>query len=241
MNVKDLVRDPARAQTAIKELPDGRLIAVKECKIYIPLRFSERSLAEIGVVNYIVGIFAIVTEGRYLGISLVNAMLQIEPSVTLKIKIDGVDYYEFTFMPGSTICSNVMLVKNDVLVYKIYNEIISKGRVPWYLGYEDLGNIFGTAKYHANANLGDNPEVTELIISLIARDKTDRTKYYRSTVHDRQEVLKNPPAYIPLKSVIYAASNTTNKLAGSYFSDGVVSALVSPSERSEKIESILLQ
>lgn len=240
MNFNALIRDPARVQTAIKETPDGRLIAVKECKIYIPLRFSERGLAEIGVENYIIGIYAIVTEDKYLGVSLVNGMMEIEPSVNLKIKIDGTDYYEFTFMPGSTICSNINLVKNDILVYKIYDEIISKGRVPWYLSYEDLGNIFGTAKYHANANLGDNPEVTELIISLIARSKQDRTKYYRSTVHDRQEMLSNPPAYIPLKSVIYAASNTTNKLAGSYFSEGVVSALVSPSERSEKIEAILL-
>jgi hypothetical protein len=126
-----------------------------------------------------------------------------------------------------------------VLVYKIYDEIISKGRVPWYLGYLELGQIFDTAGYHAGANIGKNQEVTELIISMISRSEKDRNKYYRTTIQSLDELMTNRPAFIPLRSVQYAATNTTNKLAGSYFSDALVSALVNPSDRVERIESLL--
>jgi hypothetical protein len=60
-------------------------------------------------------------------------------------------------------------------------------------------------------------------------------------VQSIDDIVKKPPVYIPLRSVTYTATNTTNKLAGSYFQEGLVSALVSPSERKERIESILLR
>jgi hypothetical protein len=239
MDVKKLIRDPKRVQAYLEELPDGSLVCKKAVKIYIPARFAERGLAQIGIETYIVGIYAIVVEDVYYGVSLVNAMMPIEPTSTLKIQIDGDDYYEFTFDAGSVVCPSTDLVKTDVLVYKIYDEIISKGRVPWYLGYLELGQIFDTAGYHAGANIGKNQEVTELIISMISRSEKDRNKYYRTTIQSLDELMTNRPAFIPLRSVQYAATNTTNKLAGSYFSDALVSALVNPSDRVERIESLL--
>jgi hypothetical protein len=132
-------------------------------------------------------------------------------------------------------------VQKDVLIYDIYNEILSKSNIPWYLSYNDLGSIFDTAKSLAGANVGENPEVTELLISIIARDKTDKNIYFRSTLESLDDLKTKSPAYISLKDVTYAASNTTNKLAGSYFSKAVVSALVNRSTRRERIESLLLK
>lgn len=238
MNIKSLVRDPSKIHEALQELDDFKVIAKQECKIYIPARFVERNLAELGVENYITGICAIVV-GDFYAVMNVCAMLKIEPVQTLKIRIQGEEYYEFYFPKGSTVITTTELVKKDTLVYRIYDEIISKGKVPWYLDYNDLGKIFDTAKLHAGANIGQNSEVTELIVSMIARDRVDKTKYYRTVINDLNDLKKNPPAYIPLRSVIYAATNTTNKLAGSYFATSTVSALVSPATRTERIEAIL--
>jgi hypothetical protein len=132
-------------------------------------------------------------------------------------------------------------VKTDTLVYRVYNEIIAGGHTPWYLGYAEMARIFDTARYHAGANVGQNHEVTELLISLIARNPKNRHEYYRATIQDMHDLVTNPPVFIPLRSVEYAASNTLNKLAGSYFSRGVVSALVSPSERVERLDALLTQ
>lgn len=239
MNPKLLKREPTKVHSYLRELEDGRLVTTKGCKIYIPTRFAERGLASIGIETHIVGIYAIVVEDLYYGVSMVNAMIRIEPTSTMKVVIEEEEYFEFMFEPGSTVMASTQLVKQDTLVYKIYDEIISKGRVPWYLGYLELGKLFDTAKYHAGANIGGNHEVTELIVSMIARDPKDRTKYYRQTVKTLDDLKRTPPAFIPLRSVTYAATNTTNKLAGSYFNDGLVSALVSPADRVERIEEIL--
>jgi hypothetical protein len=239
MELSELKRDAGKVHACLQELPDNRLVAIKPVKIYVPVRFAERGLAEIGVDTYICGIYAIVTEDNYYAVSLVNAMIRIEPSSMIKVKFKGVEYFEFSFDVGSTIISTTYLVKNDVLVYRIYDEIIAKGRVPWYLSYEDMGKLFDSAKYHAGANIGQESVVTELIISLIARQATNKVNYFRTTVKNLTDLATLKPVYIPLKSVTYGATNTTNKLAGSYHSVGVTSALVSPSERVERIELLL--
>lgn len=239
MDIRKLVRDATRVKACLKELPDHRLIAIKPVKIYIPSRFAERNLASVGVETYIVGIYGMVVEDTYYASSTVNAMISIEPTSIMKILINGDEYYEFSFDAGATVMTSTDLVQTETLCYRIYEEIIGKGRVPWYLGYTQLGKLFDTAKKHAGANIGENQEVTELIASLITRSMEDRTKYYRTEVVDLADLAARPPAFIPLRSVQYAATNTLNKLAGSYFQDGVVSALVSPADRTERIESLL--
>lgn len=239
MDIKKLVRNPSKIHDALVELPEGKLVCKKRLRIYIPVRFEERNLASVSTDIYIVGIYAIVLDDLYYGISLVNAMMRIEPTSTMKIDIDGVGYYEFTFEPGSTITPSVNLVKNDQLVYRIYDEIISKAKVPWYISYSDLGKLFDSAQYHAGANIGNQHEVTELLISLISRDNNNRHRYYRQSIENLNDVVTKPPAYISLRNVAYSATNTTNKLAGSYFNNGVVSALIEKSTRSEKLEKIL--
>ena len=239
MDISKLVRDPAKIHSSLVELPDGRVVCKSDLKIIIPSRFEERGLAFIGVDTSIIGIYAIILDDKYYGISLVNAMIKIEPTSTMKIDINGVGHYEFSFEAGSTVFSSINLVKNDKLVYKIYDEIISKARVPWYVSYPDLSRIFDSARHHAGANVGNEHEVTELLVSLISRNTKDRHRYYRQTVKSLEEIKNEPPEYISLRNVAYSATNTTNKLAGSYFSDGVISSLVDPSIRTEKIERIL--
>lgn len=237
MDPKKLKRDAGFVNKTLKEL-QGVLYATKPTFIYCPVRFSERDLAYIEAEINIVGIFAIVVEDKY-AVSTINAMMRIVPTSYKIVSIDETDYFEFYFEPGATVVANMNLVKTDVLVYSIYDEIISKGNIPWYLSYFELAGLFDTAQYHAGANIGTNREITELIVSLIARDEADRSRYYRRVVKSIEEVNKKPPVFIPMRSVIYAATNTLNKIAGSYMEPGIVSALVSPSDRVENIEQIL--
>lgn len=239
MDIKKLMHAPKEVKDALVELPDKRLVAKKPLKIYIPTRYAERGLASIGMETQIVGIFALVVGDVFYAINLWNAVVRIEPTSTMKVMQAGEEYYEFYFEAGSTVCSSTLTVKIDTLTYKIYDEILSKGRVPWYLGYPELARLFDTADKAAGAKIGNKQTVTELIISLIARSAQDRTIFYRQAVTSLQDLHTNPPCYIPLRSVPYAATNTTNKLAGSYFEAGMVAALVTPADRVEKIEALL--
>ena len=239
MDWKRFTKDPGKVHANFVVLPDKRLVTKKGCKIYIPTRFEGRNLAEVGIVTYICGICAYVVDDQYYGVGIVNAMMKIEPTSTMKVDFDGDEYYEFSFDAGATVISSIGLVKSDTLVYRIYDEIFSKGHVPWYMGYAELARIFDTAQYHAGANVGKNHEITEMLVSLISRDKDDRHLYYRTTVKDKEYLVTNPPCFISLRSVPYSATNTLNKIAGSYQHEGIISALVSPTTRVERLEAIL--
>lgn len=239
MDYKGLIRDPQYVRAHLRELADDRLITLKDCKIYLPVRFSERGMASVEVETHIVGVYLLVMEDKYSAVSLVNTILRIDPQTVNRVMVNGDEYYEFVFPAGSTVIPNVNLVQNNQIPYKIYNEFFAKGRVPFYLGYEELAKIFDTAKKHGGVNIGSEREVTELLVSMISRNPQDRNQYHRQNVDTPEDIDVKKPAFIPLKSVAYSATNTTNKLAGSYMQDGVVSALVSPSERSERIETLL--
>lgn len=239
MNVKNLVRDADKVKAALAEVEGGKLVALKPVKIYIPTRFAERGLATIGIETQICGVYAMTVEDSFYAVSMINAMVPIEPSSMMKILINDDEYFEFEFDKGATVIPLLDLLKTDSLVYKIYNEIIAGGHTPWYLDYKDMALIFDTAKEHAGANIGQNHEVTELLVSMVARNAKNRNEYYRHAIKDIGDLITNPPVFIPLRSVEFAASNTLNKLAGSYFSRGVVSALVNPTDRMERLDAIL--
>lgn len=239
MDIRKLVREPARVLAHLHEMEDNSLVASKECRIYVPSRFSERGLASLGADTYIVGICAFVIDGYY-SIMMVNAMMRIDPSEINRVMVGEDEYLEFVFYAGSTVITNLNLAKTDTLTYKIYDEIIAKARVPWYLSYFDLAAIFDTAREHAGANIGNNKEVTELLVSIIARSNDKRTTYYRQVIDGDDSLVSNPPYYASLKDVTLAATNAVNKLGGGYFRDGMISAINSPSERVERLEEILL-
>jgi hypothetical protein len=165
------------------------------------------------------------------------AMVELSPSKILKITVQGEEYYELWFPAGGMMITDLNCVKKATLPYYIIDEVIFKGKVPWYVDYTDLGKIYDTAALHAGSNVGESSETVEFIASLMYRCGNDRTKYAREVMTKYDE--RDKMTYIPLKSVIYAANNTLNKLTGSYFKDGVNSAIVNPTTKVEAIESIL--
>lgn len=239
MNPKLLTRDSSKVHACLKELEDGTLVALKECKIYIPARFVERQLAFLGTESVISGIFAITVGDAFYGVSLAVAMMRIEPSSTNYIKVLDEDYVEFIFEAGSVVISNLNLVKNDMLVYRVYTEIIASGHVPWFLSYEDMGRIFESTSKHAGVTVGANHAIVEMIVSSISRNPNDLTKFFRHELNTAAELKSKVPEFIPLRSVTYGASNTTAKLVGAYWDEGLTSALVNPADTVEPIEGLL--
>lgn len=237
MIIEQLKRDPKAIASCLRALPDDRLITTKPCCIYVPVQYENCGLAKIEIDKYILGIFALVMGDEYC-VFMVDAMVSIDPVSTNKVKIHGDEYYEFSFDAGSTVIKNMNTVKTDTITYVIFDQFFQKGNIPWYVGYEELGRIFDTAKKYAGANIGTEREVTQLIASIVARDPRDRNKSYRTSVSSLEDVHRMPPRFIPLMG-ISAATNTMTKIGGSYFSKGLVSALINPAERPERIETIL--
>lgn len=239
MDSSVFVRKADKVKAALAEQPDGSVLAVKDIKIYIPERFSQKGLATIASEIYIIGIFAIVVDDKYYGVSTANAMMHVKPTLISTVKFDDTTYLELYFEAGSTVIANTELVKNASLVFRIFDEIIAKGHNPWYLSMEDRAKLFQSADYHAGVGLSRQHAILEMIAAACARDSKNLTRYYRHSVQHPDDVVTNPATTIPLRSITYGTTNTTSKLLGSYFDQGMNSALVNPTTKVENIEDIL--
>lgn len=238
MDISKLKRDPKAIHGILKTQKDGSVVCTQPCNIYIPVSFSDHPLADIGKDTSIIGFFAIVSGNKY-GVSKAIAMMHIEPTTTNTVYIDDTPYYEFIFEKGSRVIVSNELVKTNTLVYYLSDHIISKGNNPWYLDYTDIAEIFDSASHHAGANLAVDLAIFEMIAATRARTPKDRTKYLRHSLKTQDDYANADRVFIPLKNISLGATNTTAKLMGAYFNEGLSSALVNPATRSEKIEELL--
>lgn len=224
--------DGERILKALRQ-EENTLIANENLRIHIPKRFAKRKLANIGLKTYICCIYAIITDDDKYDVSNLPIIGLISPTRTSEIKIDDVEYYEFYFPKNSVIMPNVNLVRRDTLVYNVFDELIYKGNVPWYLSPDDLARISDHTKEVADSGIGEYLTMSEIIASLVTRDVNDKKVYYRNT--DR----KGKYEYIALGNVFYSATSTMSKLAGNYFADGIVGAVVDQTEEVSRIEEII--
>jgi hypothetical protein len=166
-------------------------------------------------------------------------MLKINPFKLLKIKIGEVPYIEFHFAANSVVIQSTDVIKSNTHIFDVIDELMFQGKIPWFMDYPDVGYLFDTAKTFAGSDVSSSLETIELLASMIARNSADRIQYYRNSLPDDPKAPVKPPAYIPFKSVFYAATNTLNKLAGNYFQHGVVSALVTPTDEVQHLEQLI--
>lgn len=237
MDIKHLKRDADKCREHLIELEDGSVVTNARCKIHIPERFAVKELAVIGSEVFVFGFFPIIVNDEYYCVNNTIAMMRICPTSTERVVVQGDPYYEFSFEPGDKVFYTTALVVTDTLTYYMYDEFVAKGNIPWYMNYFDIANMFETAREHADMNLGTR-SIIELIISTITRDPTDMTRLYRHVLQSPQYAETNPPVVIPFRSVSWNTSDTTSKLTGAYFDEGISSALVNESETVEMIEEL---
>lgn len=224
-------RDGQRILNALTEI-NNTLVAKENLRIHVPVRFATRGLGQVGIETFICCMYAIITDDDYYDTSNYCAIAKIEPHKTEEIEINGVEYYEFSFLKGQVIMPNVQLVRRDMLIFNIMDEFIFKGNVPWYFTPNDLARIMDTAKTAGDSAVGEWLDVIELIVSVCTRDKKNKKQYFRNS--DAKEF-----DYVALSNVFYVASSTLPKLAGNYFNDGVVSAIMEPVDEVQRVEKLL--
>lgn len=232
-----LIRNPELVKTKLVVNPTKEVIVTEKCVIQIPVRFTTIGLGQIGLETNVYGCFVLVLDTGEYSVFNINAFVELSPSRTTIVDVNGVDYHQFEFEPYQVLFKTTTIVKRDSIIYKVFDEFIFKGKVPWYLTYDDVGKLFDTAKEYANSDVSKNQDVIEFLVSLISRSSNDRSVHIRNIIKSYKDTQNI--SYVPLSSVFYNVNNTLNKLAGSYFNHGVVSALVKPSDQISEIEKIL--
>ena len=238
MDVNSLIRDKAYILSILNKLPDNTTRVKQECRIFIPADYADKGLASIGTDTYVLGIFPIVCNGKF-STMICNAMVRIDPALMNRVNLAGNDYIEFVFPKDSIIFLANNVVRNNTLTYKIFEYYHSSAKVPWFVTYNQMSRLYESAKDYADANIGSNHETDELLASVIARNPADRRQYFRQSTQYDDNLTAHQPIYISMRNVAYSATNTMSKLSGGHFTDGTISALVSPTTRVEPMERLL--
>lgn len=239
MEIDNLVRDADKVKKTLVEM-NGRLITKTGCVIHMPKHYASGLLGTIEANIHALGLWAMIVDDKYYAVNNVAGKITLTPDTVNIISVDETDYLELTFLPGSTIIDEINLLQDGPFMFNIYDEIIAKGKTPWYMDYDDLASIFDTAIHHGGVNLKAPRSILEMMTASRGRNPKDRSKYFRNSIKTQQEYKSKTPDIIPLRSVAYGATNTTSRLLGSHLNEGLTSALVNQSENNESVEDLLM-
>lgn len=239
MDFSSMTRDPSLWSKLIKERADGSVTALQDCKIIIPRRFLTSHLATEGASPTILGAFALVSGDKYT-VFQVNAMVSISPDEVNSIQIDEEYYVEYIFYAGATVINTVQLIKDKVILYYIYYEFSSLGKMPVYMDYDkDAGEMFDSSVKHAGSGYGCDRAIVAIHIALRARDPKAIGTAWRHSVKSMEELKGVRPVMVGARNVSVAVQGTVNQVTGSHIGEGITGAIVDPSKKSNTLERIL--
>lgn len=228
-----LVRDPSIAKSLMVK-KDKTLLAKKDCSFIVPKRFFDTELGKIDNPISVLNCLALYDNDKKYCVINSNNIIGLTPNEIYNIEVGGQACSQLFFKAGDIIMPNTVVVRQEGLIYEILREFIMLGNIPWYLNYEDMSKLFDTANKYAGSNAVKNIVIMHALISVIARQQKDHSKYYRL-----DNVKKEDPYFIPLSNIWNSYNNTTNKLVGGYMKSGITASLVNNSTVTSRIEKII--
>lgn len=235
-----LTRNPQAVAANFETNQAEQVICKNNCYIQVPKSFFDSGLGQLGAEISVYGCFAVILESGDYALVNITAMLSISPtSINIKT-IDEVEYYEFFFAKDTVIFKTTGLLQQSKLIFEPFQTFLFMGRVPWYIGYEDHGSLFDSAPHYAGFGALKNPELMEFQTAMCARKADDPSnEFLRLKIQDYSEGEAGNVDFVPMGSVIATVRSSMNKLSGAYAQDGIISAIVSPSDKVGTVERIV--
>lgn len=232
LNPDRLKRNPEAIKKCFKVVGDTTIVT-KNIKVIYPDRYNTIGLAILGSTVRLISIYAILDEDGNYAIANNPIFVELTPSNVSEVSVGNSINKVLHFEESSTFTENNSLVIDDRFLYDIFNDFYINGNIPWFMNYEDVISVLANTSKFAGSSLGDNPLSMEIISAVLARDAKDKTKFYRQT-----EMTKDP-IFVGLMNIYFTFDNTVGKIAGSYMSQGITSAIVNKEKETTKIERIL--
>lgn len=235
MDISKLSHDKAKVSSALL-YKEQAIIAKAAVKIMIPSRYFDVGIAITDPETYTMAVFAIIVEDKFFSCALATTLMKLTPTDRYEIMVEEEAYTIFEFDKGAVITPNRNLIVRDTLIYDAWESYISKTKWPWYVTDENVSIIFEDARKWTGVQLGGNPAIVQMIFSTIIRTKGNLNLKYRHALIDNPTAKAEP---VDLRSIIYGPSNTFSRLNGPYAREGLPTALVNQSERSEPFEELI--
>lgn len=219
-------------------IKDNKTYIKEDIQVMFPERYIEKDLCVIGNNVSVVSIYGLIKDDRY---CLVSAPIiqYLNPYLVDDVEYEGIKYKVLYFSRNNTYSDNNELIKTNKIMNNLFTEFITSGKIPWFISYEDVSNLFlETAKY-ADSSIGNDPLIMEILTYLISRSSNDKNIYFRYEINKREDLNTKKVTYVGLNNVFYSLNNTTSKLIGGYFTDALTSALVKEEESTSTVGDIL--
>ena len=210
---------------------DNKIYTKEKLMIEFPKWYEDKELLSLGDQTYLYGVFALIKDNFY-SVSTIPTLIQVSPTIITEIKKGEEIYTQFIFGENKVVIENTQVVKQELLSYNMFSQFFLNAKIPWYIGYDDLVKIMDNLPEYAKSQLGDNWIANELVVSFITRYKENKAIFHRQKVEEDYD-------FVDLNNVYYSAISTLNKLAGNYFSESLVSALVQKEREPTKLEMVV--
>ena len=210
---------------------DNKIYTKEKLIIEFPKWYEDKELLSLGDQTYLYGVFALIKDNFY-SVSTIPTLIQVSPTIITEIKKGEEIYTQFIFGENKVVIENTQVVKQELLSYNMFSQFFLNAKIPWYIGYDDLVKIMDNLPEYAKSQLGDNWIANELVVSFITRYKENKAIFHRQKVEEDYD-------FVDLNNVYYSAISTLNKLAGNYFSESLVSALVQKEREPTKLEMVV--
>lgn len=233
-------RDPDAVSKNFAKNAAKQVICKNACRIQVPKFFFDHNLGQIGVDTKIFGLFPVILETGQFALVNTMAMFQIAPTRTAIITVDDVEYYEFSFAKDSVLFKTTALLAESKIAFEVLQNFFFMGRVPWYVGYDDHGRLFDTAAQFASFGAVKNPEVTEFLTAMVARKAgTSNNLFLRNQIKTQEDGAIGNVDWVPMSSVMVSVRSPLNKITGAHAQDGIISAIIAPSDKVGAVERIV--
>ena len=202
-------------------------------KIIIPKRYEVYNQLFISDTVKTLGVFDMIIDDKYQAGLMMFANIEIESDEISQIMIGNVQYITLTLSKGSRFICNTERIADSSIVYAVWMEFISRGKLIYNIDYNTLSRLFDQTKSMCDMGINVDHVIFEVIYSHLCRDPDNLAVQYRHT--DMTKDFK----FIPLTSVGYSTTSTTSKLLGSYFGMSMNAALINTNETRTPLEDLL--
>jgi hypothetical protein len=201
--------------------------------VMIPKRYEVYQLLNIAETVKTLAVVDLIINDTYHAGLLMLATIEIEPDDVSQVMVGDVPYLALSLSTGSRFICNTERIAEGSIVYSLWMEFITRGKLIYNVDYDTLATLFDQAKAMCDSNINVDHVIFEVIYSHLCRDPGNLSVQYRHT--DQKDGFK----LIPLRNVGYATTSTTSRLLGSYFGAALNSSLIQTVEERTPFEDLL--
>jgi len=236
LDISKFKRDKKTISSLIK-ITDKNYIAKDDLFIIFPKKYIELHLGEIDNTVIILGVLAVFNKDLKYSVINLPSMLTITPDSIEEVELGNDTYYKLSILKGNALIDTRNVVVDSDVGYNIFNVLLVKGEIPWYIEYLDLIKIFENIPEYTGNKITGYMSVVKIMIAISARSKKDPSVPYRMVLKNSEDT--QDIHWVGLNNIYYTYNSTASKVFGSYMKAGMISAIVNPEKRATKLENIV--